>query len=299
MAWLQAVLATLLWGGNLVVGRVAAEAFDPVSLNLVRWSVAAAVLLPFALPDLLRRRAVLLREWRVLLALAATGAAGFHTLQYAALARTEAINVALYLATIPLLVLVASRLIEGGALSRRQIVGALASVAGAVVVVARGELEVLLRLRFASGDILELAAVPFWALYCVLLVRRPPELPGLSLVAVTAVLGVILTLPFYLVFEPVLQPGPLALASALYVGLFPSVLAYLCWNAGIAALGPRRVAPVNNLVPVFGGLFGVLFLGEPVATYHLTAAALVGIGIWCAESGRRDAAASAPHRARS
>jgi len=58
------------------------------------------------------------------------------------------------------------------------------------------------------------------------------------------------------------------------------------------------VAPVNNLVPVFGGLFGVLFLGEPVATYHLTAAALVGIGICCAESGRRDAAPSAPHRAR-
>lgn len=285
MAWLWAVIATLFWGGNLVVGRIAAEAFDPVSLNVLRWGMASAVLLPLALPDLIRRRQRLRRAWRILLALAATGAAGFHTLQYAALARTEAVNVALYLATVPLLVLVLSRLLDGGALSRRQLIGALASVLGAVVVIARGELDRLLHLHFAAGDGLQLVAVPLWALYCVLLARRPQDLPGLSLLAITAVLGVLLSLPFYAVFEPQVRPGGLALASALYVGLFPSVLAYLCWNAGIAALGPRRVAPVNNLVPLFGGLFGILFLGEPLAQYHLVAAALVGLGIWCAESG--------------
>lgn len=292
MARLWLVIATMCWGGNLLVGRLAAGAFDPVSLNVARWAIAAVVLLPFALPDLVRRRAVLLREWRILLALAAAGAAVFHTLQYAALARTAAVNVALYLATVPLLVLGISRLVGGGRMSRRQLLGASASVAGAVIVVARGELDRLLGLSFAAGDLLEIAAVPFWALYCVLLSRRPPDLPGLSLVAVLSVLGVALTLPFWLVFEPAFRPGPLAFASMLYVGLFPSVLAYLCWNAGIAALEPRRAAPFNNLVPLFGALFAILFLGEPVASYHLTAAALVGLGIWAAESGRLPADAT-------
>lgn len=235
MARLWLVIAAMCWGGNLLVGRLAASAFDPVSLNLARWGLAAIVLLPFALPELLRRRAVLLREWRILFALAATGAAAFHTLQYAALARTAAINVALYLATVPLLVLLISRLTGGGRLSRRQLIGALASVAGAVVVVARGDLDRLLALSFAAGDLLEIAAVPLWALYCVLLARRPPDLPGLPLVTVLAVLGVVLTLPFWLLFEPAFSPGLLAVAAMVYVGLFPSVIAYLCWNAGAAA----------------------------------------------------------------
>lgn len=287
MARLWLVIATMCWGGNILVGRLAASAFDPVSLNLARWLIATLVLLPFAARDLLRCRAVLRREWRILLALSLTGVVLFHTLQYAALARTGAVNVSLYLATTPLLVLLFSRLLEGGRLSRRQALGAFASMAGAVVVVARGDLATLTSLRFAAGDLLEIVAVPFWALYCVLLVRRPPELPALALVAATAALGAALCLPLYALVEPVFRPGSLAFASMLYVGLFPSVVAYLCWNAGIAALGPRQAAPFNNLVPVFGAGLGVVLLGEPLASYHATAAALVALGIWCAESGAR------------
>lgn len=285
MARFCLLLAALCWAGNLLVGRIAAAAFDAASLNLARWGIAASVLLPLALPELWRERATLLREWRVLVALAFTGAAGFHTLQYAALARTETVNVALYIATVPLLVLLLSRL-NGGRLTRRQWIGASASVLGAVVVVTRGELDRLLALSFAAGDLLEILAVPLWAGYCVLLARRPPELSGIALLAVIALLGTVLTLPFFLLLETRIVPGPLALASTLYVGLFPSLLAYLCWNAGSAALGAGRAAPYNNLVPIFGALFGMLLLGEPLHGYHLAASALVAVGILTAESGR-------------
>ncbi len=63
-AFLLLALANLLWSGNWVVGRALRDAFDPVSLNFWRWTVATLVLLPFALPGLRGKGAQIRRHAR-------------------------------------------------------------------------------------------------------------------------------------------------------------------------------------------------------------------------------------------
>ena len=72
-----------------------------------------------------------------------------------------------------------------------------------------------------------------------------------------------------------LQPDALTLATVVYVMIFPSTLAYLFFNRGIALIGPNRASPFLHLVPVFGSAMAVLLLGEQPRLFHLT-----GI-CWC------------------
>ena len=67
------VVTTLCWAGNWVVGRAIRGEMPPVALNFWRWTVALAVLAPFALPRLAGKGAVLRRSWLLLLGLAVTG----------------------------------------------------------------------------------------------------------------------------------------------------------------------------------------------------------------------------------
>jgi drug/metabolite transporter (DMT)-like permease len=281
-AQLALVTAVAAWAGNVIVARAARDLIDPVSLNLLRWAVALLLLLPFCLRDILRCRQVIRRHWRLLTALGVSGIGLFHVLQYAALQHTAATNVALYLATTPLLIILLTRLLLREPTTRRQLYGAAISLLGAATVASRGDLETLLALRFRVGDLLEIAGVLFWSLYCVLLRFRPPQLPALALVAVTSVPGLAVTALGWLAFEQRLVPSGTTALVVAYVGVFASALAYVCWNAGVALLGPTRAGIFSNLVPVFTALGGVLILGEQLESYHLTAAILVLVGIWFA-----------------
>ena len=51
--------------------------------------------------------------------------------------------------------------------------------------------------------------------------------------------------------------------------IFPSLLAYLCFNRGVALIGPNRAAPFLHLMPLFGSVLAILLLGEKFELFHL------------------------------
>jgi drug/metabolite transporter (DMT)-like permease len=72
---------------------------------------------------------------------------------------------------------------------------------------------------------------------------------------------------------------PTSIAVIGYLAVFTSVVAYICWNEAVAALGPNVAGFFNPVIPVFGILFAVIFLGEPLRAYHLAGFALVLGGV--------------------
>ena len=72
---------------------------------------------------------------------------------------------------------------------------------------------------------------------------------------------------------------PTAVATIAYLALFPSIVAYICWNEAVTALGPNVAGFFNPVIPVFGVLFAVIFLDEPLRAYHLAGFALVLGGV--------------------
>lgn len=281
-AFLMLALANLLWSGNWVVGRALRDSFDPPTLNFLRWAIAVLVLAPFALPRLRGKGPLLRRHAGILAALALLGVTLFQTLVYLGLSTTTTVNAVLLNASIPLFTMAASWAIERERVSGRQLAGMLVSFGGILVILSRGEPASLLGLRLYAGDLWILLAMPVWGLYSVLLKRRPAELGGLEFLFVIAVAGTLALLPPAAVAalgSPPRWPGTGAALAVLYVGLGASVLAYICWNRGVAVVGANAASFTVHLLPAFGTLLAILILGEQFRAYHAAGIATILAGV--------------------
>lgn len=287
------VLAVLLWSGNWVVGRALRGAMPPVTLNFWRWIGAVVILAPFVLPSLRFRWREVRRHWRILFLLGATGAALFQMLVYVGLTMTTTVNAVLMNSSVPAFIILCAWLIEGERPSLRQLLGMLVSFAGILVIMRRGELGSLFDLDFNRGDAITLAAMPVWGVYSVLLKRRPAAFTGLELLFLLALFGLLVLTPSAVAEWLWVGFGTFdteTVGGILYLSLFASVLGYVCWNRGVAAVGASRAGFTVHLLPAFGTILAILLLGEEVHLFHLVGIATVLAGVACASGARRGAA---------
>lgn len=280
-------LTSLFWAGNIVLGRFIAGTIPPVALAQIRWSAAATILLPIALGGLKRDWPAIRAQLPVVLILSATGIGAYNTMAYFGLQYTEALNALLMQSSGPLLIGVWSLILFGDRLTTAQILGILTSLAGVVVIIARGDVALLTHLRLNSGDLWMLAAMVLYGLYSALLRRRPLVAP-LSFLTVTIVLGQAMIWPFTVaefISGARVSLTPAAIAVLLYVAVIPSVVAYLFFNRGVELIGANRAGPFFHLMPVFGSAMAIAFLGERPAPFHLIGYGLIICGIVIAQRG--------------
>ena len=282
MAYLFLILSTLFWSGNFVLSRGIAEIIPPFSLAYFRWIAAFLILLPFTFRLIYRHHHLILKYIRYLLVLAFLGVAAFNTLIYSAMHYTTAINAVLVTSFIPILILIISSAAYKEKPTRIQLIGIMVSICGIAMIILKADINRLIQLSFNKGDLLVLTAAFTWAAYSVLLRNFPNELHPLVFLQSIIFLGLIIMTPFYLVEFYSKGGFPLNLStvgSILYVGLFASVLAFICWNRAVREIGAANAGPFVHLMPVFGTIFAIIFLGEKVAYYHLIGITLVFMGI--------------------
>jgi drug/metabolite transporter (DMT)-like permease len=278
---LALTLATLFWSGSFVVGRALRDDIDPVVLTLLRWLISLAIFAPFVGKEVCRHLPVLRREWRLIVGLAATGIALFHPLVYVALQHTSATNALLTLSLSPVVILIGASLANGKRPTSRELSGLAVSLAGAAVLITRGDADVLVSRGINIGDLWMLAAVAVWAAYSLLLRRRPADLPQ----TVTLVASIVAALPMLLPFAMLsASHTPTHLTTTvvlgtLYVAVFGSVLGFMFWSHGVADLGPTRAGQFVHLMPVFGAALSFVFLGEPLSFPQVLGAGFVLSGI--------------------
>jgi drug/metabolite transporter (DMT)-like permease len=280
-AYLLLVLAMLAWSGNAVVGRAFAGIVAPLSLSWVRWTVALAVSLPFTWREVWAQRAVIRREWRIVLVLSLLGITLSNSLSYFGLQYTTVINSGLINSVGPVVILVASLVFFHERVALRQVAGIGCSLAGVLAIVIRGDPQTLLSLAVNGGDLLLLAAVVAWSGYSLVIRYRPKELSPMALLTTCFLIGSVVLLPFH-VYETTRSPLPLdpaALAGFIYVGIFPGIVSIFCWNRAVGQIGANRASVFTHLMPVFSALLAVLFLGESLERFHLLGAVLIFAGI--------------------
>jgi drug/metabolite transporter (DMT)-like permease len=280
-AWTLLICANLFWAGNIVIGRGVAGLVPPIALAYWRWTGAFLVAVGVAWPYLKRDAATLLHHWRVMLLLSATGIATYNTMSYIGLTSTTALNVLLLQSAGPLIIIVWAFALFGDRPTLRQSAGVLLSLIGVATIAAHGSLESLLHLSLNRGDVWILVAMAIYGVYAAMFRRRPAAHP-LSFLVATMGIGSMMILPFY-VWETVqggrIQGGLPAWLAMAYIAVFPSFIAYLFFNRGIELIGPARAGQSWHLMPVFGSILAVLFLGEQFYLYHAIGIAMIGAGI--------------------
>jgi drug/metabolite transporter (DMT)-like permease len=282
-------LANLFWAGNWVLGRALRDVFDPVSLNFYRWVIAVVVLAPFALGGLAAKREVIRRHAGLLALLALLSVSVFQSLVYLGLQSTTAVNAVLINCSGPLFILLFAWLLDGEKATLRQFTGFVICVGGILVILSRGELSMLRQLEFHSGDAWIVLALGIWGAYSVLLKRRPAELGGVHFLFVLSVAGVLFLAPLYAwqVIQTPPRPPTMAEATAvLYVGLAASVGAFLFWNRGVAVVGANAAGFTLYLLPTFGTLLAIAFLGETFGAFHAVGIATIVAGVVIATRAR-------------
>ena len=271
-----------MWAGNWVIGRALRDALDPVSLNFWRWTIALLVLLPFGLRAIAGKGDVIRQNWKILALLALLSVPLFQTMVYEGLRTTTAINAVLMNSSAPVFTIACSWLLDRERATPLQIAGMLISLAGIVIIMTGGEPSRLLQLELHSGDAWIIAAIPLWALFSVLLKRRPAELGGVAFLFVICAMGVAMLAPLFLAQTIVSPPRPLTVEgvlAVLYVGIGASVVGFIFWNRGVAIVGANAAGFTLHLLPAFGTILAIIFLGEQFRAFHAAGITAILVGV--------------------
>lgn len=280
------VLTTMMWAGHGVIGKLAVGAIGPLTLVFWRWIIACSILAIIAREDVKRDWAVLRHHLLAIALMGTLGYTGFNSLFYLSAHYTTAVNMTILQGSIPVFVLIGAWLVYRVRASTLQVFGVIVTLAGVTTIAAQGSWDVLKNLTFNLGDVFLIVACVFYAGYTLAL-RNRPQVSPLSFFTAMALVACVTSIPLF-VMEVVqghfIWPNAKGFAVLIYAGLFASLLSQLFYMRGVALMGPGRAGIFTNLVPVFGALFAVIFLGEPFHLYHVIALVLVLGGILIAET---------------
>lgn len=293
-AYLLLFLAPLSWAGNIVASKLAVGQIDPLALSALRWLIALVILFFFALPHVRRDWPTIRQKWYWFAIYGALGFATFNSLMYGAALFTTAVNISMEQAAIPVLVMLGNFLVFRVRATALHILGVALTIYGVVHVATHGNPARILFLDVNIGDGMVLGAGLCYAIYSLTL-RYRPAVHWLSFLFATTAFAALVALVYIslfgggvpLVLETVATTPPGGWLIILYVAIFPTVAAQLCYARGVELIGPNRASIFINLLPVLGAILSVMLVGEALSLYHLVAAVFIIGGIVFSEYAAR------------
>ncbi|MEM5474597.1 DMT family transporter [Hoeflea sp. AS60] len=291
-AYLFLIITSLSWGANAVAGKMAVGHISPMLLTSIRWGLALAILMTFALPQVRRDIRTIRANLPLLIAYGMCGFTFFNILLYSALEYTTAINVAIEQAGMPMVIFLANFILFRIRVTPAQIIGFVLTLTGVAITASSGSLARLIGLELNRGDALMLLAVLFYGGYTVAL-RYKPVLHWQSMITVMAASAFLTSLPFAafeMARETVIWPDTTGWLVGAFTAVFPSLVAQVMFIKGNEIIGSNRAGIFINLVPIFGTLLSVMILSETMHLYHVAALVLVLGGIWLSERGKQQGA---------
>ena len=241
-AYLFLIITPLFWGGNAVAGKLAIGHVSPMVLTSIRWGMALAILLSFALPQVRRDLHVIRTNLPLLIGYGMFGFTFFNILLYSALGYTTAINVAIEQAGMPMVIFLANFILFRIKVTPAQIIGFVLTLAGVAITASSGSLTRLIGLQLNQGDALMLLAVLFYGGYTVAL-RYKPVLHWQRMITVMAGAAFLTSLPFSafeVARETAIWPDTTGWLVAAFTAVFPSLVAQVLFIKGNEIIGSNR-----------------------------------------------------------
>ncbi len=290
--YLSAIAATLFWSGNFTVARGVIESIPPVSLAFWRWMTAVIILMPFALTKLFSDWNIIKSNIKYITITSILGISLFNTLIYIASHTTTAINLSLIAITFPVFIIVFSKYIFNEPITLNKWMGIILVAGGVITLITKADFSILKSISFSIGDLWMLLAAIIFAIYSILLKKKPVKLSTRSFQLSTFIIGLLFLLPFY-IWESlntnfqIQSVSNNTLLSILYLGLFASLFSYVLWGKAVATIGPTKSSIIYYTLPIFSGLLAYIMLGEKIEVIHIISMLLIMAGVLTAMSERK------------
>lgn len=278
-----AILATLIWSGNFIVARAVYKDISPIQLSFFRWASATVILAPFAVKVFIKEWPLIRQHFGYLFWLSLTGVSLFNTFVYIGGHYTSALNLALIGTTSsPIFANILARIFLKEKIGVFKTTGMLLCIAGILLLLSKGKLSNLSTFQFSEGDAWVLLAALSFAVYNILVRKRPPTMSSLNLLFSSFLIGTLLLVPFFIWDATNNTPVEWNFQMAgviLYLGLGASVICFFIWNKAIQLLGAGRTSLFGNLIPVFSSLEAVFILHEEFTSVHIISMLIVLAGL--------------------
>ncbi|WP_225316199.1 DMT family transporter [Lysinibacillus fusiformis] len=255
------LVTSFLWGGNFVVAKTLVAHASPMTLTTVRWFIAIIVLVPLVWWK--EKKLVPPKQAIVpLLLMGVTGVALFNIFQFLALERTTSTNAGLISTMNTISIALSSFVLLKEKITKWQLSAMVLSLFGVVLVLSKGNWQLLLDFQLNTGDLWMLAAVCVWGLYSVCSKWAMQTASPLMATLYAGIFGVLLLLPFTSTDFTFTNVNTSFILSMLYTGIISTVVCMVFWNIGVQKLGATTSGIFLNFNPIFTALLAYLFIGE-------------------------------------
>lgn len=283
-------LASLFWGTNIVFGQLAVGEISPMLLVTLRFLIVSAVVLVFYGPSLKRDGPILRAHLWYLIGLGFCGFTVFTAFFYVAAHYTPGANMAIIQGTTPFFVFSFAFLFFGQKIGPWQGLGMVLALLGVIFVASQGSWQILRQMHINFGDLCMVGATCAYSAYTVGLTKKPAGVSTMSVFAIFAMAAFVTSLPltgYEILSHKMIWPTTKGWVLTVMIALLPSFLGQVFYIIGVQNIGPGRSGVFLNLIPVFGAVLSVIFLGEKLAWYQIAALIVVMSGIFCVQVRRR------------
>jgi drug/metabolite transporter (DMT)-like permease len=268
---------------NLVVARGGVEYVPPISLAFWRWFFVFLILIPFTYQTIFKNIKYLRNESKKLFFLGAMGCGVCGVFPFIAGTTTTIANMGIIYTSSPIFIILISSYFYKESLNKIQALGLVLCFVGVISIIVKGNVSLLISLKFTSGDLWMLGAAVGWALYAVLLHNWKSKFTLFSRLTIIAFFGAISILPFSMIENYFIRSvifNNNFYFWTIFAAISPGIIAFSLYAQAQKYLGASITGFTLYLYTVYGAFYGIVFFGEQLESYHYYGATLVFLGMF-------------------
>ena len=270
---------------NLIVARGGVEVVPPISLAFWRWTVVFLILLPFTYISLKKNFIAIKKEYKKLFFLGSMGCGVCGAFPFLAGETTTVINMGIIYTSSPVFIILISYCFFKEKINTTKIFGLITCLFGVFIIIIKGNLNLLINLKFTIGDLWMLAAAVGWALYSIYLFYWKSKLQIFERFTLISFFGALSLLPFYISEELFYKQTDFVNEFYLWVvfaAISPGIIAFTLYTMAQKKLGASLTGFTLYVFTVYGAIYGYFLFDEKFENYHIIGTILVFFGIYLA-----------------
>ena len=271
---------------NLVVARGGVEFVPPIALAFWRWTVVFIILLPFIYFSLKKNSKIIKNEYKKLFFLGAMGCGVCGAFPFLAGQTTTVANMGIIYTSSPIFIILISSIFFREKINFIKIIGLISCLTGVFSIIIKGDLNLLISLKFTIGDLWMLASAIGWALYSIYLFYWKTKLPIIQRFALIAFFGAVSLFPFYIIEEFMFQKTTFSsefFSWVIFAAVSPGIIAFLLYAKTQEKLGASLTGFTLYIFTVYAAIYGFLLFDEKLEIYHYIGTILVFFGVYLAK----------------